>query len=153
MDTQWRSMYHRCLFRYNRRSGRHYLAGKRYDLSEETEEGDGGDEGDLSGRQGLGDERAVVPDVDEDEHEDGVSRGDAELVQRVEEVRLVLSEDELEVDAVALVDVDVDAPEPQLEAVEHLQAEEAPERLHLDACEGDGELESEDRRRRRVECS
>ena len=51
----------------------------------------------------------------------------------MEQIGLVFAEDELEVDAVALVDVDVDSPEPQLETVEHLEAQKTPERLHLDA--------------------
>ena len=117
METQCRSMYHLCLFRYDRGSVCEYLAGHRNNLTQKTDEGDGGDEGDLSRRQRLR----------------GVSRGNSELVERVEQIGLVFAEDELEVDAVALVDVDVDSPEPQLETVEHLEAQKTPERLHLDA--------------------
>ena len=153
METQCRSMYHLCLFRYDRGSVREYLAGHGNDLTQKTDEGDGGDEGDLARRQRLRDEREVVPDVDQDQHEHGVSRGNSELVERVEQIGLVFAEDELEVDAVALVDVDVDSPEPQLETIEHLETQKTPERLHLDACERDGELDGDHNETARVGCS
>ena len=110
-------------------------------MPQKTDKGDGGDERDLSRRQGFRDECAIVPDVDQDQYEHSVSRGDSELIQRVEQIGLVFAEDELVVDAVTLVHVDVDAPEPQLETVKHLETEKTPERLHLDTSERNGKLE------------
>lgn len=112
-------------------------------MSEETDEGDGGDERNLSSRQRFRDERAIVPNVDQNQHEHSVSRGDSELIQRVEQIGLVFAEDELEVDAVTLIHVDVNAPEPQLETIKNLETEKTPERLHFDASERDRELESD----------
>ena len=122
-------------------------------MSQKTDEGDGSDEWDLSRRQSLRDERMVVPNVDQNQHEHGVTRRDSELIQRVEQIGLVFAEDELVVDTVALIHVDVDAPEPQLETVKHLETQKTPERFHLDASEWNWKLDDDDDERLRVECS